>query len=329
MISMHITVSEMQQQEQQHALDIPEILALVGSFLPLWDPPSPNDPYSRNYIFQPKTLATSLQVSKLWYKTLLPILWYGYWDNSMDKTVPEDVVGRYSRLFQILEGSLNRVFGEYLDFSTFECRNLVELQVMVGDKEGLTGVKRLLRTNPGIKTLAWMGVETIDGSVPVLDAEDFEGLTGLENLNLQSWDCSGNGRRQLRLILRLVGGSLKDLRLAGMYDVSPNVFSTSALRSSLQQQEVVERPDESVRLAHLEILELGEGGGLHLCAAELVKCCPKLKKLRYAAHNCDKSITRLAASLEKHCSEFESLECFEDDYYEDDYDDYSDDVGQG
>ncbi|KAG0072087.1 hypothetical protein BGZ90_012037, partial [Linnemannia elongata] len=65
-----------QQQQQRHPLEIPETLALVGSFLHLWNPIHPSVARSR---FEPKTLATCLRVSKLWHKTLLPILWAGYW----------------------------------------------------------------------------------------------------------------------------------------------------------------------------------------------------------------------------------------------------------
>ncbi|KAG0374306.1 hypothetical protein BGX24_010564 [Mortierella sp. AD032] len=296
-------------QQQQHALDIPVILALVGSFLPLWDPTPPNESNSWTHVFLPKTLASCLQVSKLWHRSLLPILWYGYWAYSMEMTVPEDVVVRYSHLFRIVDGKLDWRQGGQRDFTLFKCKNLVELHATVVDNEGPAGVKRLLRTNPGIKTLTWKGIERMDGEteiIPVLDAEDFEGLTGLESLNLKVWDCSGNGGRQLRQILRLVGGSLKELRLASTYDVSPEVLSTSGLLSSSQQGEE-DLPSESLQLPNLESLHLGDCGDLHLCAAELVKCCPKLKKLRYGAHYCDKSVIRLAISLERHCPKLESL----------------------
>ncbi|KAG0374307.1 hypothetical protein BGX24_010565 [Mortierella sp. AD032] len=249
--------------QQQHALEIPEILALVGSFVPLWKHTSPNHSYSETPVFQPKTLVNCLQVSKLWHRTLLPIIW-----------------------------------------------SLVDLRVFVGDKEEPTGAKRLLRANPGIKTLGWIGAEGEGcqyGPLSVLDVEDFEGLTGLESLYLHFWNCSGNNGRQLRKVLRLVGGSLKELRLERMSDVSPDDFLTSGLLSS-SQQEVEDLTGESVLLALLETLRIGHCGDTDRCSAEVVQCCPKLKKLRYSSNPCDWSIDRLAISLEKHCPKFESLE---------------------
>ncbi|KAK3809671.1 MAG: hypothetical protein J3R72DRAFT_81709 [Linnemannia gamsii] len=297
-IIMHIIASAMQ---QQHALEIPEILALVGSFLPLWKHTSPNHSYSETPVFQPKTLVNCLQVSKLWHRTLLPILWYGYWATSMDMTVPEDVVARHSHFFRILDledwsTSGHRDGGR--DLSMFECRSLVDLRVFVGDKEEPTGAKRLLRANPGIKTLGWIGAEGEGcqyGSLSVLDVEDFEGLRGLESLYLHFWNCSGNNGRQLRKVLRLVGGSLKELRLERMRDVSPDDFSTSGLLSSLQQ-EVEDLPGESVLLAQLETLRIGHCGDMDRCSAEVVQCCPKLMKLRYSSYPCDWSFDRLAPS---------------------------------
>lgn len=61
-----------------HPLDLPEVLAVVGNFLPLWE--QEYDPVHNRYTtcFNLATLRACIMVSKLWHQTLLPILWTIY-----------------------------------------------------------------------------------------------------------------------------------------------------------------------------------------------------------------------------------------------------------
>ncbi|KAF9135946.1 hypothetical protein BGW39_009920 [Mortierella sp. 14UC] len=244
---------------------------------------------------------------------------------SMDTIIPDAVVRKYSHLLRVLDlvdwsFDLNPVGDP--DLSLFMCRNLIELHSHVGIHEGQKrAAKQLVRANSGIRKLVWMGAEVEAceyGTAPVLEVEDFVGFRtgggggggggvcggGLESLRLVYWDCSSVGTDcgggQLREILRIVGGSLKELDLDQMYNVSPEGFSAS--------HEEEELHGESIHLELVETLRLGYCGEVDQCSAELVKCCPKLRKLQYNASYSDESIDCLAASLEQHCLEFESLE---------------------
>ncbi|KAF9912365.1 hypothetical protein EC991_011057 [Linnemannia zychae] len=312
---------------QRNPLEIPELLTLIGSYLPLWKHTSPSLPSHGTFIFQPKTLVACLKVSRLWYRTLLPILWYGYWAASMDATVSEAVVGKYSHLFRVLDlidrSAHRRPFGNR-DMSAFRCRNLIELRVHTGTREGQKRlVKQLLRDNPGIRTLEWLGDEFEHRGfedTPILDAEDFMeycaggggGGNNLKTLFLEFWDCSGTGTNsggeQLRKILRTVGGSLEEFDFEQIQDTSPDIFFSASQALGEEEEGLY---GESIQLAKLERLGIGDCGYVDRCSAELVKCCPKLKKLHYSARHDDESIERLAVSIQQHCLEFDSLDLFE------------------
>ncbi|KAG0340472.1 hypothetical protein BG005_003188 [Podila minutissima] len=72
--------------EKQSPLDIPEILILVTSFVPVWDK-------SRYFKFSPQHLSCAL-VSKLWRQASLPHLWAVY--TTEMENVPVDVIFRNS-----------------------------------------------------------------------------------------------------------------------------------------------------------------------------------------------------------------------------------------
>ncbi|KAH7050587.1 hypothetical protein BKA57DRAFT_459091 [Linnemannia elongata] len=288
-----------QQQQQRHPLEIPETLALVGSFLHLWNPIHPSVARVR---FEPKTLATCIRVSKLWHKTLLPILWAGYWSYIPEmRDIPAAILHHNSHHLRILY--LSRFTVGDVDLTQINCTSLVDLDIYVeeagkgagegGGGEGvipLLPVKRLLRSNRQLMTLNWTGV---GNPSPLLDADDFAGLVGLKNLTVDNWDVS-NGR--LGMVLRNVAVSLKELAIERMYNVEPMFLNS-----------------EEFMLDRLESLVWvgGEGDNGDKSLSDLVKRSPRLKTLVSFAKHSDGGLRRLAETLGTSCPDFESLELHE------------------
>ncbi|KAF9156035.1 hypothetical protein BG015_007601 [Linnemannia schmuckeri] len=316
---------------QQHPLDISEILAAVGSFLPLWRQLHPSRPKAWKARFEPKTLVTCLQVSKLWYKTLLPILWYGYWRSDSMGHIPVQVIRRHSHFLRALE--LSQCSTVVVDMELFECTNLFKLSVFVdvnetknqqskaeGETEAEAVVvfqgtvvtstagegeaplphgKRLVRSNPGIKKLEWEGLEypndTNTGLVrPVLDVEDFVGLEGLESLLLDRWDCS-EGR--LEQVLRIISGSLKELKVVTNY----------GLQLGLPRGDDGGIGGGGLMLDRLETISWHSSESDEDYLFELVKWCPNLRKLKLQVNHDGWDFSGLTNSLQTSCPKFDAL----------------------
>ncbi|KAK3819432.1 MAG: hypothetical protein JOS17DRAFT_756422 [Linnemannia elongata] len=306
---------------QTHPLDLPEVLTLVGSFLPLWV--EAQDPLHR---LQPKTLSACLRVSKLWYKTLLPVLWYTFSPVYVMAKIPAPIIRRDSHLCRILEVPLH--VRHKINLSPFNCTHLVEATLFHGqrariDTEGgkgggkgeddgqqpqqqlvkaLSDGQRLLRSNPHLKRLDWTGIGTYP---PVLDTEDFAGLKELDTLSLLNWNCS-NG--ELRRLLGVIGRSLKLLKLSSIKGVQPEELSTS-LSSPKEEGDtgVANGDDAGWALSRLEVLEWFsyESDGDYL--SNLVKRCPNLKSFKIRLDLDGVNWTSLAGSLRTHCSNLEAL----------------------
>ncbi|KAF9141610.1 hypothetical protein BGX30_004471 [Mortierella sp. GBA39] len=286
------------QQQERHPLEIPEILALVGSFIHLW---ARNNPTLPSLVrFEPKTLIACLQVSKVWHKTLLPILWAGYWSWIPDmRYISAATLHHNSHHLKMLY--LNRFTTGDIDLAQINSTSLVALDIYVegarkgsegggGGGEGvmpLLSVKRLLRSNHQLRTLSWTG---IGHPAPLLDVDDFAGLVGLKSLTVDNWDGS-NGR--LGMVLRKVAGTLKELAIERMYNVESMFLNCEEF--ILDRLELLAWPDCGL-----------DDGDKSL--SELVERSPRLKTLVSFAKHSDKGIRRLAETLGTSCPDFESLE---------------------
>ncbi|KAG0303067.1 hypothetical protein BGZ99_002796, partial [Dissophora globulifera] len=81
-----------------HPLDIPEIIALVGQFIPLWS--FSEDIYTRTSlirdVFQPRDLLSASLVNRTFHLTLTPLLWQVYDDYLVYDINRDGSINRYS-----------------------------------------------------------------------------------------------------------------------------------------------------------------------------------------------------------------------------------------
>ena len=78
------------------ALAIPEIVSLIGEFIPLW-----SHHFYFDYKFEPAALLRLSRVCRTWHQALQPIIWRVYCHDSMHD-VPEDVLTRNSFFFRTI-----------------------------------------------------------------------------------------------------------------------------------------------------------------------------------------------------------------------------------
>ncbi|KAF9906053.1 hypothetical protein EC991_001061 [Linnemannia zychae] len=290
------------------ALELPEILSLVGSFIPIWETEHQHSRDPCCLLFKPAPLCQCLCVSKFWHDTLLPVLWHGYWAcNSSMANIPLEVIGRNCHLLKILQvGKYD--FGR-LKSALFGCANLVELNIELSKDRSLNGKtglteSQLLRSNPLLRRLSWSCYTVGDSS---LDPTDFSGLENLESLCLYYWDCS-DGR--LAGILRAVSRTLKDLTIGINTGLEPGIFAMTGLlqdQGSFGKDSGVAKTERSsLRLGRLEKLNWDCTNSVLDCADELVKLCPSLKVLELSPSR-EGNLDGLAESLRMHCSLLESV----------------------
>ncbi|KAF9148687.1 hypothetical protein BG015_009559 [Linnemannia schmuckeri] len=300
---------------QRHPLEIPEILAHIGSFMPTW-----TDSYSQS--FKPTTLCSCLRVSKLWYRTFLPIMWHSFKPTLLTEHIPDEAVRRHGHLVKILRMDRTR---RRRDFSLLNCTNLHQLTAFdseyipdlqpfksgVGaegqDEKNDTAVplshgKQLLRSNPGLRVLHW---ESASGVMRPLDVEDFLGFVCLQSLSLNGWNCSGG---KLGQVLRLLARTLKKLSVNWIDGMRPEELLKPSSGPSLQEidtngEEAGFRNsvDDELVLEHLQSIQLGRAPKpMDLYLSELVKHCPNLTTLELLLENNRLDATRLAHNLRIH-----------------------------
>ncbi|KAF9117448.1 hypothetical protein BGW39_002167, partial [Mortierella sp. 14UC] len=252
------------------------------------------------------SLCTCFLVSKFWYKTLLPILWHGYWPDKTSKFIPSKAIARHSHLLMVLRLSSYNFSANKA--SLLGCTNLVELVIDVNRDQqntnqiGLTE-QQLLRSNPLLRKLHWSSVG--DSSPAALDPEDFAGLKKLDSLLLDFWSCS-DGR--LARTLRNISGTLRRLEIGSVFDVKPEDFSAALLQEEHPHgyDTGLDDAEPGPMMDRLEWLKWRQGTASADCLIEFVKCCPNLKAIEVSPNE-DSNLDRLAENLRSYCPQLETL----------------------
>ncbi|KAG0380965.1 hypothetical protein BGX24_002185 [Mortierella sp. AD032] len=181
-----------------HPLELPEIIARVSIFLPLWVKESV--PWRTRTVFKPKTFVNCMPVSKLWREPLLPILWADY-DSEDMAIVPESIIEIYCPYFRTLLAQRSQV-----NSTVFQCTRLVHL-TLNPHPSNLNDHRRLINSNSSLRSLEWNGP---DIDLLHLALEDSDQLLQLESLTLSDWIETGGSLRKVHLPL---ARSLKKLKM--------------------------------------------------------------------------------------------------------------------
>ncbi|KAF9359870.1 hypothetical protein BGX34_008100 [Mortierella sp. NVP85] len=166
----------------RNSLDIPEILAMVGKYVPLWES---TGPYGRDYAFKPRDMLSCTLVSRHFRTIMLPILWYTF-DESAMSAVPTDIIRKYTPFFRMHFG-----YGARIDYPIDNrplCTQLVRLSTITILYEGYHA--EFIKSNPGLKALA----AVCDSRFGIRYSDVFQNLKQLEDLQVNSM---GKGLFQL------------------------------------------------------------------------------------------------------------------------------------
>ncbi|KAF9329841.1 hypothetical protein BGZ91_000379 [Linnemannia elongata] len=183
-----------------NALELPpEIIIKVGFCIPaIVEEPSPNSRVALR-AFRPQTFFACFLVSRTWYQSLLPILWYAYCGDSMSR-IPNNIIAKYSHHFRILRPAL-------VHPGPLHCTRLTILELDRYEtctyKEHLQ-LSQLVRENPWLRTLTRTRATS---KSMTLEPDDFVGLKSLEVLTLGGWKLG------LASVLRDRCPRLRNLRL--------------------------------------------------------------------------------------------------------------------
>ncbi|KAF9097599.1 hypothetical protein BGX29_008008 [Mortierella sp. GBA35] len=203
------------------------------------------------------------------------------------------------------------------------CTRLVDLSLSV-ETGDLATLRRLIRSNPGLKTLAWNGP---NGS-ELLEVTDLARLPHLEHLTLSRWDVS---RGRFPKALLPVSGSLKTLRIGwvlglhegGFFGQVPSEYGDESEDEEEEEEEEEEEADllgegaaaggdakddgndisTTFMLPLLESYTTARGPPYAPDPAEFVKYCPNLTRLDLTLLKDEETvdIKRISDSLRNHC----------------------------
>ncbi|KAG0303323.1 hypothetical protein BGZ99_002722, partial [Dissophora globulifera] len=165
-----------------HPLDIPEIIALVGQFIPLWS--FSKDVYTRTSlirdVFQPQDLLSAALVNRTFHRTLTPLLWQVYADSlvydidddgsrdryppklregSLHVRIPSNILFSHCHRFRVFDntfGALPQIrFPLSLQYTWFleTCTHLRELTLSKWTKDMVAC--QLIVKNPALRLLSW------------------------------------------------------------------------------------------------------------------------------------------------------------------------------
>ncbi|KAG0305723.1 hypothetical protein BGZ99_001995, partial [Dissophora globulifera] len=224
-----------------HPLEIPQIIALVGQFIPLWS--FSEDIYTRTTpicdVFQPHDLLSASLVNRTFHRTLTPLLWQVYddylvYDIDSDESrnnyltslrkgsrhirIPAKILFSHCHHFRIFDNTFRALirsrFPLPLHNTWFSetCTHLRELTLSSRVKDRIAC--QLIVKNPALRLLSW---DCSDKIWPVMRQRNYDALSLLHKLEtLHLGRFAINHERLCEAVLRKNAASLKELSLQGM-----------------------------------------------------------------------------------------------------------------
>ncbi|KAF9366490.1 hypothetical protein BGX34_001928 [Mortierella sp. NVP85] len=251
------------------ALDCPEILIIIGEWIPLFE----QGPVKKPFIFKPRTLLNCCLVSKHWYKTLWPLVWRVDDRGSM-KGVPWMTMNKNSQYVRTYLG----YWGDnYYNSPTLHSR--LRRLTIGHDVQNIDEAVMLIRTNKDLRMLSLFKLSPFASfckraKVNIADIDDHDDLrdnvfsptnplghlqSTLEELSVEQTPFQ---RMELYCLLRAVArGRLHTLKLtclSGTFDLHDLVFESLTrlhlclyTKMELGLSEIIGR---APRLEHLELI---------------------------------------------------------------------------
>lgn len=146
---------------KQSPLDIPEILSLIASFVPLWEGSFADIHFIFLRLkFKPRQLISCALVSKSWRRAALPRLWAVYSARHMMR-IPTEVLAQNSPYFRHFYQ--NRI--SPVPQSLWPVLRCTALRSFVLVSTSLPEQAELLRTNRDLVTLEWYFVSTLPKTI--------------------------------------------------------------------------------------------------------------------------------------------------------------------
>ncbi|KAF9115628.1 hypothetical protein BGW39_003010, partial [Mortierella sp. 14UC] len=174
--------------DTNHPLSLPEIVLIIGKFIPLWVPEQHEDemPWS----FQPKDLLAAISVNRLFNTVLTPLLFTVYVEpfpelpNNTASVAIYTLPSTFHIRFLDLSRYLPHCSGK-LDPAQLNCTRLQELRL--SSYVDTTCARQLIQANPGLRVLAWESCHEILPEEAFLDLKSALSLNQLRYLGLHSW----------------------------------------------------------------------------------------------------------------------------------------------
>ncbi|KAF9582317.1 hypothetical protein BGW38_000354, partial [Lunasporangiospora selenospora] len=272
------------------ALLIPEVVARIGHFIPLYSTYLSSAAFPR---LTPKQLLRCTRVCRLWFHVLTPLLW-AVVDDSVARMIPMQAIQRNAYRIRSLYRLHNFGWPSYV-----ACTKLTHLTT----SSWIVGVDELIRQNPSLERLEWCSkAPHTDISVRVLSAIQ-QSMGRLRELKLV--ECTLK-LKDLLMILR----SMPVLRRLE--------FEQTTIQSS---RDLYTEMFHSAQLNFPNIRHVSLGRGFSECEGlfEILAFCPRLERLDLdsGTTNCDGRLTRklsaqstetLATILSRSCPRLRAIE---------------------
>ncbi|KAK3822971.1 MAG: hypothetical protein J3Q66DRAFT_330526 [Benniella sp.] len=285
---------------KMNPLDIPEILAQVGSYITLWGLDE-----DRIYQFQPKDMLSCIQVSQHFRNTLLPILWYAFDEWTMS-TVPADIIRKYAPYFRI-----HYNYGFRQDYPTHDrgpCTRLIQL-TMPGRLNSLERHDiEFIKSNRDLRVLGGSNWFRFPAAI---HHDAFSSFRRLEHLRYKSYVIQHETHQRL---FQPISGTLKSLHLMcrhGSLGLQGLVFPRleELVMELFDPQDTWSLLENCPNLRALgQFMDSPEHNFNYMVRALNAEKCPTLKRLKWRMSNTEQSET-FATTLERR-SGLQSLDLY-------------------
>ncbi|KAF9917071.1 hypothetical protein BX616_002009 [Lobosporangium transversale] len=304
-------------------LDIPEILARVGLYIPLWIFPDRtstdcNDRSRFRPSFAPQTFFNCILVNRTWHDILLPFLWFTFDDMVFRGCTPllaTNILSRHGKHIRVLELSRPNPAVASIPLSLLP-HNLLHLDLTGLDNSAWA--KALVLQNTRLQSLHWQGGDFHRDDYGLFDASALSTkMNRLNDLHLECWKLDGSFMRLLRknpslrrIALDFVTGEIYPMstastsleKLGPMEGQEPGTACAIEVNVTDTDDDDNEKDVKLLQLTSLTVCKDVESGALEA----LVRLCPALEELSWMGSH-DGDLKQLTLNLQECCPSLTAL----------------------